>query len=304
MGCGGSKASNPESSTPAAEPEPEPTDPMAEIDMNGQGLAAFPEIGEGKAIDPTKCTKLELYGNQIKKVPPGIKELEKLELINCFNNKIGMTLPDELGTLCELTEVNFAANKLAMIKDPVFASWTKVSVLNLNDNNLSSVGTFAPMIALEEVRLYGNQLSAMPTLGSYPELKIFEVHKNRIEAPDDNYFDATPALERVSLWGNQLAKLPTSLTKCSNLVGVQAHQNPLTALPDGPWPATLETLFVQETQLTALPDALLKCALKRVNITGLSVDDALAKSMGDLVLKTEGGIWWGKDGKKMDAKPK
>ena len=265
---------------------------MAEVDQNSSGLTAFPD-----GI-PADCVKLELYANKIKKVPPSIGTLKSLQALNVFNNLIGLSLPEEVGQLTELEEVNFAANKLAMLKDVHFAGWGKVTVLNLNDNNLSRMGSLAPMLSLQELRIYGNQLEALPTLAaSMPDLKIFECHKNRIEAAADDYFKATPALESLSIWANQLTSLPSSLSGCTKLLRVQAHENKaLASLPD--LPASLETLFVQDTALTALPASLKTCALKRVNITGVKCDDDLAKAMQSLVLSKSDGIFWGTDGKK------
>ena len=264
---------------------------MAEIDMNSQNLTAFPDL-------TAECEKLELYANKIKKVPPSIGELKKLKLLNVFNNQIGLSLPNEIGTLTELEEVNLAANKLAMLKDVHFAGWSKVTILNLNDNNLSAIGSLATLVALEELRLYANQLGAMPTLSSHPDLKIFEIHKNRIAEVPDDYFKATPGLEALSIWGNAFAALPSSLSACSKLLRVQAQQNPdLTTVPDE-WPKTLETLFLQETKVTKLPKSLEACALKRVNITGLDIDAGLSAAMQKMVLAKPDGIFWGKDGAK------
>ena len=270
-------------------------------DKNSSGLTAWPDD------IPADCDELLLYANKIKKVDKAIGTLSKLTTLNLFNNVIGLSLPDEIGSLAELNEVNLAANKLAMLKDVHFASWGKVTILNLNDNNLSRMGSLAPLVALEELRLYGNQLEAFPTLSTHPELKIYEAHKNRVaEAPDD-YFQATPALERVSIWGNQLKALPSSLCKCAKLVGVQAHENPeLAALPDGPWPATLETLFIQDTKISKLPASLEQAALKRVNISKLPLDkdaDELAEKMGKMILAKPDGIFWDKSGKQTKSSP-
>jgi len=71
----------------------------------------------------------------------------------------------------------------------------------------------------------------------------------------------------------------------------------LKSLPEGPWPATLETLFLQETKLGALPASLAKCDLKRLNLTGVSCPDALAKELEGLVLSKPGAIFWDKTGK-------
>jgi len=266
---------------------------MAEYDKNGQSLATFPDD-----ISPD-CEELLLYANKIKKVPASIGTLTKLKVLNCFNNSIGLSLPNEIGSLGELTEVNFAANRLAMLKEVHFASWAKVTVLNLNDNNLTSMGSLAPLVALEELRIYGNQLTELPLLGDKPELKIYESHKNQLADGPEDYFSKTPALERLSIWGNKLTKLPSSLaTACPKLVGVQAHENPnLTSIPDGPWSKSLETIFLQDTQLKSLPASLAACPLKRVNIKGVACDDALAAKMEKLVLSKPGAIFWDRNGK-------
>ena len=44
-----------------------------------------------------------------------------------------------------------------------------------------------------------------------------------------------------------------ALFACEALVGVQAQENPLESLPAGPWPASLETLFVHSFSKVARP---------------------------------------------------
>lgn len=273
---------------------------MTSYDKNSAGLVEFP-----KDV-PADTEELLLYANKIKKVDPKvIATLTKLTTINLFNNALTLTLPPEIGALSELNEVNFAANKLAMLKDAHFASWGNVTILSLNDNNLTMLGSLAPLVKLEELRLFGNSLEALPALSAHPELKVYEIHKNRISEPPADYFKATPALERLSIWGNLLKSLPSSLTSCSKLVGVVANKNPdLASLPDGPWPATLETLFIEETGIKSLPSSLKQTAMKRFNVSGLSLDadaDKLAGEMSKMVLSKPGGIYWAKDGTQTKA---
>ena len=97
--------------------------------------------------------------------------------------------------------------------------------------------------------------------------------------------------------------MPPSLCTCAALVGVQAHENQLASLPAGPWPATLETLFVQSNApLTALPPSLAAGArLKRVNLSKLQLDaasTALCEQIKATVLAAEEGIFWGCDGQR------
>ena len=95
--------------------------PMASVDLNSAGLTAFPDL-------PPDVETLELYANKIKKVPPSIGALTRLQVLNAFNNQIGLTLPNEIGTLSSLVEVNLAANRLAVLKDAHFAAWGNVEV--------------------------------------------------------------------------------------------------------------------------------------------------------------------------------
>ena len=138
--------------------------------------------------------------------------------------------------------MNIAANKLMMIPDAAVASWAKVGILSLNDNNLVRLGSLEPLKALTELRIFSNNLEAMPTLCDncpvevrttpphpriplvappprtlppsfppprqspvclhcpalgdkwhHPLPQVFEIHKNRIETIEDDYFKKTPS---------------------------------------------------------------------------------------------------------------
>ena len=100
--------------------------------------------------------------------------------------------------------------------------------------------------------------------------------------------------------------LPTSLLALSTLKGVQAQENQLESLPAVEWPAGLETLFLQanESLTTLTPELRGLKQLKRVNMTGLKLDDASTAIMKDVrmvVLTSDDGIFWTVDGKKETA---
>ena len=240
--------------------------------------AAAPKaLDSSIVLTPHHCTyrsqALLVFNNKIKELPTTLPP--NLTELNLFNNQL-KTLPSSIGELANLEEVNVAGNRLMMTTNAMFASWSRVSVLNLYDNNLVRFGSLAPLKALQELRLGENNLEEMPTLGTHPELKILEVHKNRIATIPDGYFNATPALERLSLWGNTLTELPSSVCGCGALLGLQVQENKLSWLPAGAaWPAKLETLFLQHNPLTTLPGELHACkALKRVNVAQTKLGDA------------------------------
>ena len=273
---------------------------LVKLDASACGITAVPAEIE-------KCAKLEellLFANKIKEVPASLGALSELTNINLFNNQL-KKIPPDLSKLAKLEEANFAANKIMMLTDAHFSSWTSVKILSLYDNTLVRMGSLAPLVALEELRLSGNNLEEMPTLSEHPSLSVFEMHKNRITTIPDDYFKALPGLQRLSIWGCMLTALPPSLaSSCPKLVGLQAQENKLASIPAGPWPSTLETLFLQDnTSLAQLPAALASCpALKRVNLSKLPLDgdsQGVAEKIKAKCLADKDGIFWGTDGMKL-----
>ena len=293
---------------------------LEKLDASSCKLVKIPdEIGECVAL-----RELLVYSNKLNELTKRIDGCAQLETFNAFNNGLKM-LPVSMGAMTHLEEVNVSANRLMMITDLHFASWTNLRILSLYDNNLVRFGSLAPMVRLEELRLNGNNLEDMPTLNSagHPELKLFEMHKNRISHIDEEYFNALPALQRLSLWGNTLAALPDSLrTSCTALVGLQVHGNSLSGLPSGgAWSAELEALFIGDQQDQQgfegdrpssfyLPPGLAKCPkLRRVNLSGLVLDDASKRIADDLCAicleqSSGDGTFWGPDGVKLPYKDK
>lgn len=275
---------------------------LEKLDASGCGLAKIPDEIE-------KCTGLQellLYKNKLKELTPKVGALKELGTLNIFNNVV-KKLPEAMGELTNLEEVNAAANKLMMLTDKHFTGWAGVKILSLYDNNLVRMGSLAPLVALEELRISGNNLEEMPKLSSHPALTVYEIHKNRIAAIEEDYFTKTPALERLSVWSNQLSALPPSLLTCKKLLGVQAQGNALSALPAGAWPATLETLFVQDqkgTAFTLAPELAACLKLKRVNLSNLQLDAAslgTAEKLKETCGADKTGIFWGVDGVKLAA---
>jgi len=244
-----------------------------------------------------------VYSNKITKLPDAIGKLANLTTLNLFFNPL-KKLPEAVGQLSNLEELNVAQNKLMMLKDDHFTSLSKLKVLSLYDNNLVRMGSLAPCVSLEELRIYGNNLEEMPALPSSSKMNTLEIQKNRVKNIGDDYFKSTPDLARLQVWGNPLENLPSSLLNCSQLLGLQAQETQIPALPDGDWPKSLETLFVQGTKLTSLPPSLGKLTkIKRVNLTGLGLDGSkhVVEQMKKTVLVQKDGLFWDTDGKKQSA---
>ena len=266
------------------------------LDINSNKLTELAPLAKCQGLE-----ELHAYNNKLKNLDV-MASLKSLRVINVYNNGI-RKLPTEIGELTLLEDVNLAGNKLMALSDGHFRSWQRVTHLNLYDNNLVRMGSLAPLIGLEELRMHANNLEEIPPLGpSHPKLTVIEMHRNRLTKIPENYFFATPALERLSLWGNMLEGVPDSLCGCNQLVGVQLQENSISALPEGPWPTSLETIFLETNAIVSLPVALSNChALKRINFTGLPLDANalhLADYLKGNVLRFPDGIFWAADGQK------
>jgi len=279
------------------------TDKLTKIDASDNALTVLgAEIGACTALE-----ELLLFANQLKVLPKELGSLANLRVLNLFNNKL-MKLPVEVGTLSNLEEVNLAANKLMMLPDAALASWSKVTILSMNDNNLVRLGSLAPLKALTELRLFSNNLEEMPTFCEDCPVEIIEIHKNRIATIPDNYFSTTPSLKRVIVSNNMLTTVPPSISKCTQLQQLQASDCKISSLPEGvEWPPTLETVFLQGNEgLAALPAELAKLPnIKRCNL-GAAGPVSIVAALQDLALEKPDGIFWDSAGKmiKPEDRPK
>ena len=277
---------------------------------------------------PAGCGRLKALKILVRRSPLGNHELaqcttlviDRARLIsyrslrvpqNVFNNKL-MSFPAALGLCTQLEEVNAAANKLALLSDESLKGWSSLRVLNLYDNNLVQVGSLGQLTSLIELRVYNNNLEVLPELPAICPLELLEANNNRLKSIDDAYFSSTPRLRRLVLAGNTMTALPGSLARnCSRLQFLQVGGNQIRSISMEPrrcvgfdsdddgsdglcWPE-LETIFVENNPLDALPAELVNCTkLLRCNLSGTQLDegDVTASTILKLVLARPGGSFW------------
>jgi len=243
--------------------------------------------------------KLLGYTNKLTAIPDWIGTLELTEL-NLFNNKV-LHLPvgeQGLGDLRQVEELNLAANVMMQLPDEAMSSWLNMRVLNLYDCRLIKVGSFAHLVNLEELRIFGNNLAEAPDLGSgLSKLKILEMNKNQIAGDLPlSFFAGLNALERIVLNSNQITALPVGIN-CPSLESLLISNNALKELPpDLPLNRSLKIIFLNSNALESLPQTFMQNTwLERVN---LSRNVKCVQSAGHILahLKTtcaaNGGKYW------------
>ena len=233
------------------------------LDCNDNQLATLPDtLGKCKNL-----AQLIAYKNALGALPAALGELKELNELNCFNNKL-LKLPPTLGGMAGLEEVNLAANKVMQLPKESVAEWTGVKVFNVYDCRLVRLAPLAHMVQLTELRLFGNNLEDMPDCGGgLPALRLLELHRNRIASIPAGFFSKMTSLRRLTISSNKLAAVPADIGACP-LESLLLDGNELTSIPsEVATIPTLTVLFVQENQITALPDSFLQnSSLKRVNL--------------------------------------
>ncbi len=120
-------------------------------------------------------------------------------------------------------------------------------------------GDFDGLTNLTELRLDGNELSALPdgifdNLRELTELKLFD---NQLSALPSGVFDQLTKLTELSLSNNQLSALPDGVfAQLTNLTVLTLNNNQVSALPSGVFDqlTKLTRLYLNSNQVSALPE--------------------------------------------------
>jgi len=163
---------------------------------------------------------LELGSNQLTgAIPLELMSLSTLRFLNLNDNRLTGSLPGELGTLGNLTHVIIGLNQLT-------------GSIPAELGNLSN---------LLQLSLFANQLTGTipPELGNLSELDYLELDRNQLTGSIPRELGNLGKLHRLSLNGNQLTgPIPAELGTVWFLERLFLHSNLLT----GPIPAELGSL--------------------------------------------------------------
>lgn len=182
--------------------------------------------------EPSKVVRLDLGGQQMRRLPQRILELNNLE------------------------ELYLSDNQLSNLPDSMIFKLRKLRVLDLSNNNFQQVpAQVAKMSSLNYLNLSANRLSQLPNdFTSLSELKILDIRKNAFrELPQvvfnlnnlrflyiqgislSNFpadFSRLNRLQRLTLDACQLNEFPRDLLSLTALEHLVLSNNPMTSLPN------------------------------------------------------------------------
>ena len=212
--------------------------------------------------------KLLCYSNRITVIPEWVGMLPLTEF-NIFNNRV-LKLPECVGQLTGVAEMNLAANVVMQVPPSAMTNWQNVTILNLYDCRLVKMAPIGHCTSLEEIRLFNNHLTTAPDFCGkvLPKLTLIEINRNQIAELPLSFFKSIPAAEKVVLNHNLITDVPSGID-CPNLKALIIGDNKLTSLPpDLPLLPNLKILFLNGNQLASLPETFVQAKhLERVNLS-------------------------------------
>lgn len=133
------------------------SDDVTEIVIEHQGITTLDKsIGKFKRLK-----KLNLWNNEIQKLPDEIGDLENLEKLYLSYNDI-TELPKTMCKLKKLKEFYISNNRLTAVPDEI-GDLTNLVILNLNNNRIRDLSDGVEYLTkLKEMRLQNNELTLLP----------------------------------------------------------------------------------------------------------------------------------------------
>ncbi|VDK40104.1 unnamed protein product [Taenia asiatica] len=227
---------------------------------------------------------LDLAGSQLYALPTSIRVLSAhLCELSLYTNKL-VSLPDEIGTLTQLTKLMVQENSLNSLPDSL-AECTRLSILDVRHNKLGEIppvvyrlsnlvllllhcnrirvvdGDIGRLTKLQVLSLGENKIRNLPSIPGVCELKqltTLDVSKSQLERLPDAQNDSAMPLTKIGLLLSQLLPLGLYFVGRPSLVAALAVgiiHIPSLSVEIGQC-RSLTEISVQNNKLTSLPESI------------------------------------------------
>ncbi len=223
------------------------------VQLNGCGLTDqdLRQFLTEKGIE--WCIKLDLHNNRITTLPPEIRRLTNLTVLNLSSNELTV-LPPEIGQMTTLTGIILSNNQLTALP-PEIKHLTALTILYLVDNQLKAIPPeIGQLTALKELNLFSNKITTIPPeIGQLTALTALHLSDNQLtEIPPE--IGQLTALTDLSFFENQITAIPPEILQLTALKELYLFSNRITAIPPeiGRF-AALTKLHLSRNMITCIP---------------------------------------------------
>jgi len=181
----------------------------------------------------TALRKLDLDGNNIRRIPEGISKLTSLKELTLKRCSIKI-LTESIGELRHLEQLDLSSNIIESLPSS-FSNLDSLRVLDISRCKLTIFPEEICMLkALEKLSVSGNELKTLPkSISQLRTLKSLSIHGNNLTTLP-NEIGALESLSSIDIAHNPLEKLPETILKLDNLyyLHIDASQRELYPLKE------------------------------------------------------------------------
>jgi internalin A len=187
----------------------------------GVNAAAFPAFSTA-LLEGAQLSWLCLQGS----LPAGMLEsLRSLSSLNSLLLRDAGTLPESVGQLTQLQQLDVSDNQLTALPKSV-GQLTQLRQFHVSDNQLTALPeSVGQLTQLQQLDVSRNELKALPeSVGQLTQLQQFDASGNGLTALPESIGDLY-ALKHLDLYKNKLTSLPPQLLKLK-LDALWLQENP------------------------------------------------------------------------------
>lgn len=176
------------------------------LDLTNNLLSSLPHL------EADTCQRLYLGRNAFS-ILPSLEGFTALKVLAVDHNKLS-SLPDSIGTLQRLEQLNCSYNQLAALP-PSLAEMTSLTQLSLCHNSLTRLpDSWSGHSSLKDFNASNNKIESIPeTFQNLKCLQILNLENNRITGVPAVLFTGCTALKTLKLQGNRVTQLDLEKTE-------------------------------------------------------------------------------------------
>lgn len=218
---------------------------------------------------------LDLHGNLLREVPQGLRQLQRLTVLNLSRNRLTCDVFDVISQISNLRDCRVADNALEGPLPESVGRLIELQNLELQGNMLTSLPeTLGDLNHLHTLNISDNQLRSLPmaVLRQVP-LKELAASKNMLQG---TLFDfeslGHTTLQTLNVASNSLTSIGNAdMLMLPALVTLNVSSNQLATLPDMSLWTELTTLIASENRLADFPEGF--TSLQRLRIADFASND-------------------------------
>ncbi|PSR79547.1 hypothetical protein BD289DRAFT_485502 [Coniella lustricola] len=202
---------------------------------------------------------LDLHGNMLISLPPGLRRLTLLTSLNLSSNRLANNCLDTISQIKALRDLKLGGNLLWGTLEPDFGRLANLEIIDLHGNNLQALPpSFAELRRLRILNLAENNFETLPfdILSKLP-LTELNARKNKLSGVlVQDGTETMPTLQTLDVSSNQLTAIsrPNNALSMPALTQLCVSMNRIQALPDVSSWLELTTLAADENSINAFPD--------------------------------------------------